>query len=191
MFDSHIATLLEVAASLVNELTDGSRRGKKYEAPRNGDLPGGVAAALPPGSPSGEEIKQDQAAYLARTAEQLRHVFTAVESGNIDQAADTLNALLRATGARPQLDRTPGEPWQVHFHGTTDILAVGWSAGCATALALAIGSDLAGRLGVCQAPKCDRVYVDASRNAARQFCSTACQSRVKAAAHRARRAGRD
>ncbi|MEV7190535.1 CGNR zinc finger domain-containing protein [Streptomyces sp. NPDC093510] len=51
-----------------------------------------------------------------------------------------------------------------------------------------MGSDLAGRLGVCRAPKCDRVYVDTSRNAARQFCSTACQSRVKAAAHRARRA---
>ncbi|MEU5002253.1 CGNR zinc finger domain-containing protein [Streptomyces sp. NPDC021622] len=74
---------------------------------------------------------------------------------------------------------------------TSDTLAVGWSAGCVTALALAIGSDLAGRLGVCQAPKCDRVYVDASRNAARQFSSTTCQSRVKSAAHRARRAGRE
>ncbi len=68
---------------------------------------------------------------------------------------------------------------------------MGWSAGCATALALAIGSDLAGRFGVCQAPQCDRVYVDNSRNAGRQFCSTACQNRVKAAAFRARQAGKD
>ncbi|MFE6758282.1 CGNR zinc finger domain-containing protein [Streptomyces sp. NPDC057684] len=190
MFDSHIATLLEVAASLVNELTGGSRRGKAYEAPSDGDLPDAVAVALPSGGLSREDIEQEQAAYLARTAEQLRHVFAAVESEDIDRAAGILNTLLMNTGARPQLDRTLGEPWQVHFHGTSDTLAVGWSAGCATALALALGSDLAGRLGVCQAPKCDRVYVDTSRNAARQFCSTACQSRVKAAAHRARRAGK-
>ncbi|WP_055566966.1 CGNR zinc finger domain-containing protein [Streptomyces atriruber] len=188
MFDSHIATLLDVAVALVNELTDGARRGKAYVAPRETDLPDAVLAALPPGSLSREEVGQGPAEFLARTAGQLRDVFAAVDSGDIDAAAATLNTLLRATGARPQLDRVPGEPWQVHFHGTEDSLAIGWSAGCATALALALGSDLAGRLGICRAPKCDRVYVDASRNAAKQFCSPACQSRVKAAAHRARRA---
>ncbi|MEV6796542.1 CGNR zinc finger domain-containing protein [Streptomyces sp. NPDC051320] len=52
---------------------------------------------------------------------------------------------------------------------------------------LAVGSELAGRLGVCWAPRCDRVYVDASRNSVRQFCCAPCQSRVKAAAFRARR----
>ena len=52
----------------------------------------------------------------------------------------------------------------MHFHGTTDGLATGWAAGCATGLALAIGSDLAGRLGVCEAERCDRVYVDTSKN---------------------------
>jgi predicted RNA-binding Zn ribbon-like protein len=67
-------------------------------------------------------------------------------------------------------------------------LANGWAAGCASGLALALGSDLAGRLGVCAAPACDRVYVEVSRNAQRRFCSPQCQSRVKAAAHRARRA---
>lgn len=188
MFDSHIATLLDVAVALVNEMTDGARRGKAYAAPRETDLPDAVLAALPPGSLSREEVGQGPAEFLARTAGQLRDVFAAVDSGDIDAAATTLNTLLRATGARPQLDRVPGEPWQVHFHGTEDSLAIGWSAGCATALALALGSDLAGRLGICRAPKCDRVYVDASRNAAKQFCSPACQSRVKAAAHRARRA---
>ncbi|WBB58165.1 CGNR zinc finger domain-containing protein [Streptomyces sp. WMMC500] len=183
MFDSHVATLLDVSAALVNTLTDGTARGRPYTAPRDADLPAAVAAALP-----GEAgAAPAAAAYLARTAEQLRAVFEAVEDQHLDAAADLLNSLLRSTGARPQLDRVPGEPWQVHFHGSDDTLAVGWSAGCATALALALGSDLAGRLGVCRAPRCDRVYVDNSRNAARQFCSTACQSRVKAAAFRARR----
>lgn len=191
MFDSHIATLLGVAVSLVNELTPGDRRGSRYEAPGENGLREAVHAALPPGGVNFEGIGQGQAVYLARTAQRLRRVFSAVDRGDIDAAAVTLNSLLHTTGAHPQLDRVPGEPWQVHFHGAEDSLAIGWSAGCATALTLAIGSDLAGRLGVCQAPKCDRVYVDTSRNAGRQFCSKACQSRVKAAAHRARRAAED
>ena len=45
---------------------------------------------------------------------------------------------------------------------------------------------LADRLGVCDAARCDRVYVDTSRNGARRFCSTACQNRTKAAAFRTR-----
>jgi predicted RNA-binding Zn ribbon-like protein len=117
----------------------------------------------------------------------MRGVFEAMEDGRVDDAAEAVNLLLRETGARPQLDRVPGEPWQVHFHGANDTYGVGWTAGCATALALAVGSELAGRLGVCRAPHCDRVYVDASRNSVRQFCSAPCQSRVKAAAFRARR----
>jgi predicted RNA-binding Zn ribbon-like protein len=54
---------------------------------------------------------------------------------------------------------------------------------------MAIGSDLAGRLGVCQADPCDRVYIDTSYNLGRRFCSRRCQSRVKAAAHRAKSKG--
>jgi predicted RNA-binding Zn ribbon-like protein len=49
-----------------------------------------------------------------------------------------------------------------------------------------VGSSLHGRLGVCSAERCDRVYVDTSRNGSRRFCSTACQNRVKAAAFRAK-----
>jgi predicted RNA-binding Zn ribbon-like protein len=186
MFDSHVTTLLDVAVSLVNALTDGEERGKPYAAPRGPDLAGAVDAGLPPTDTGPRVIEQDQAVYIAQTAQRMRRVFEAVSAGRVDDAATALNALLLSAGARPQLDRVAGEPWQLHFHGRDDSLAVGWSAGCATALALAIGSDLAGRLGVCRATHCDRVYVDSSRNAARQFCSTACQNRTKAAAFRAR-----
>jgi predicted RNA-binding Zn ribbon-like protein len=191
MFDSHVGTLLSVAASLVNALTDGDQHGRRYTAPTGADLPRAVAAALPPPADrtGPVEVRPAEAARLADTARQLRTVFEAVDEDRIADAAGTVNALLHSTGARPQLDLAPGEPWQVHFHGSDDSLAVGWGAGCATALALAIGSSLAGRLGVCGAPQCDRVYVDTSRNGVRQFCSTACQSRVKAAAFRARRGG--
>ncbi|MFF7636510.1 CGNR zinc finger domain-containing protein [Kitasatospora sp. NPDC008050] len=188
MFDSHLATLLEAAVSLVNSLTDGEARGRPYVAPHDADLPAAVDAALPRTGTGTRPraIDPEQAAYLAGTAHRLRRIFEAASAGRIDEAAGVLNGLLLSTGARPQLDQVPGEPWQVHFHGADDSLAVGWSAGCAAGLTLAVGSDLAGRLGVCQAAHCDRVYVDGSRNGARQFCSTACQNRTKAAAFRAR-----
>jgi predicted RNA-binding Zn ribbon-like protein len=141
---------------------------------------------LPSGVTVPAELPTASAEYLAGTARAMRAVFEATEDDRADDAAAILNRLLGETGARPQLDRVPGEPWQVHFHGSSDTYGVGWAAGCATALALAIGSELAGRLGVCVAPRCDRVYVDASRNAVRRFCSAQCQSRVKAAAFRAR-----
>lgn len=189
MFDGHVVTLLDATVSLVNTLTDGTRQGRPYSAPHGDQLPQAVHEALPLSSDR-STVSPDHAAYLAHTAQQMRAVFEAVDSGRIDQAAQLVNVLLRTTGARPQLDCVAGEPWQVHFHGADDSLSVGWSAGCATALALAIGSNLAGRLGVCTAPHCDRVYVDASRNTVRHFCSTACRSRVKAAAYRSRKASR-
>jgi hypothetical protein len=189
LFDSHIQLLLEASASLVNELTDGERRGKPYTAPSGAALSMAVAAALPPGGRVTVPAKLPpvSAEYLASAAREMRGVFEAMEDDRADEAAAAVNRMLRETGARPQLDRVPGEPWQVHFHGASDTYGVGWAAGCATALALAIGSELAGRLGVCVAPRCDRVYVDASRNGVRRFCSAPCQSRVKAAAFRARR----
>ena len=88
------------------------------------------------------------------------------------------------SGGAASSDRTDG--WSLHFHGPDDGLVNGWGAGCAAGLALALGTGLAGRLGVCAAPHCDRVFVDVSRNGQRRFCSPQCQSRVKAAAHRAR-----
>jgi len=190
LFDSHVELLLEAAVSFVNELTDGERRGKAYAAPRADMLPVAAAAAIPASAQGSrpETLPVESARRLAHSAQVMRAVFEAMEEDRVDDAARAINSLLGETGARPQLDRVPGEPWQVHFHGSDDSYGVGWAAGCATALALAVGSELAGRLGVCRAPRCDRVYVDASRNSVRQFCSAACQSRVKASAFRARRA---
>ncbi|MFD7874896.1 hypothetical protein ACFV5G_12445 [Streptomyces sp. NPDC059766] len=47
---------------------------------------------------------------MADTAHALRTVFEAAAASRIDDAAPALNALLRETGARPQLDRAPGQP---------------------------------------------------------------------------------
>src|SRR5262249_31803791 len=97
--------------------------------------------------------------------------------------------LMRDWHAQPVLSRHDGEPWHLHFHHPDAGYAEGWSAGMATALASVVGSEHADRLGVCSAPACDRVFADTSRNGTRRFCSTAAQTRVRAAAFRARKAG--
>jgi predicted RNA-binding Zn ribbon-like protein len=174
-FDSHVVTLVEVAARLVNHLTSGCSGGQEMSAPEGPALVEATADALAGNGRRRPSVSPTDAAALAECAASMR------------EAARTLNVMLAATGARPQLDPLPGGAWHVHFHGRDDSLALGWAAGCATGLALAIGSNLAGRLGVCSADRCDRVFVDTSRNGRRRFCSTACQNRTKTAAYRARR----
>jgi predicted RNA-binding Zn ribbon-like protein len=187
-FSSHMDTVVAVAVRLVNTLTAGAARGRSYAPPSAEDLPAAVTAALRGGRRETRDITPGDAAEFGMVAAALRAVFDAVAGGRLDEAAREVNSLLAVTGARPRLDRHDSEPWHLHFHGADDSLVTGWAAGCATGLAIVLGSELYGRLGVCTADRCDRVYVDTSRNGTRRFCSTTCQNRVKAAAFRARQA---
>jgi len=187
-FNSHMDIVVAVAVGLVNMLTPGHDRGHPYPPLDGPSLPAAATAALRAGRPDTRDVTLAEARDLRGYAMAFRTVFAAIASGDVDTAARQVNELLTATGAHPRLDRHDGEPWHLHFHGAEDSLATGWAAGCATGLAVVLGSDLYGRIGVCTAPRCDRVYVDVSRNGTRRFCSTACQNRVKAAAFRARQA---
>jgi predicted RNA-binding Zn ribbon-like protein len=180
--------VVTVAVSLVNTLTPGEARGHPYPPLDEAGLPAAATAALRAGRPDTRDITLPEARELRGFAMAFRVVFAAVASGDVDTAARQVNDLIAATGAHPRLDRHDGEPWHLHFHGSEDEMAIGWAAGCATGLAVVLGSELHGRIGVCTAPRCDRVYVDTSRNGTRRFCSTTCQNRVKAAAFRARQA---
>jgi predicted RNA-binding Zn ribbon-like protein len=177
--------VVTVAVQLVNALTPGEARGRPYQPPGGAALPVAVTASLRAARPDTPEVSPHEAAGFRAVAEAIRAVFDAVAADRTDEAARLVNEMLARSEARPRLDRHDGEPWHLHFHGAEDSLVTGWAAGCATGLAIVLGSDQQGRLGVCAAPRCDRVYVDISRNATRRFCSTACQNRVKAAAFRA------
>jgi predicted RNA-binding Zn ribbon-like protein len=186
-FDSHVLNLVDVAARLVNELTPGLRGGQEVVLPSHAGRAEAVARALGGNGRVTPEVTSRQATTLAAYAVQMRRVFEATDADDLVEAARVLNKLLVRTGARPQLDPLGAGGYHVHFHGSTDGLDIGWGAGCATGLALAIGTDLAGRLGICAADRCDRVYVDTSKNGTRRFCSTTCQNRTKTAAFRQRR----
>jgi len=171
-FDSYTDRVVGVAAALVNALTPGEHGGRpvRVDAER-------AAAVL------GRPVGAAEAADLTRLAGRLRPVFLAAEDGATDRVAELVNTLLADYRSEPRLSRHDGEPWHLHF---TSAAGTEWGAACATGLAVVVDGQATGRLGVCRADGCDRVYVDVSRNASRRFCSEACLNRTKVAAFRAR-----
>ena len=192
LFDSHVGNLLETAVVLVNRLTPGLDGGHEVDAPdderglrvavRDCVLARGYEISL-------RAVRAGDARLIGATVTEARRVIEDIDRGDLATAARRTNVLLRRTGARPQLDTQGQGAWNLHFHGPDDSFGVGWSAGIAAGLAMALGTTDAGRLGVCAADRCDRVHLDTSRNGGRRFCSTRCQNRAKSAAHRARHGG--
>jgi predicted RNA-binding Zn ribbon-like protein len=187
-FSSHTDTVVRTAVGLVNLLTDGEDRGRKYLPPEGAERAAKLNALFR-AARSRTEVTEAEAQEFGLVAAGLRPVFEAVTTGHIDDAAHRVNDVLKTTGAHPFLERHDGEPWHIHFHSADETSRVkGWAAGLATGLAVVLGGEYFDRLGVCTATHCDRVYVDTSRNGSKRFCSTACQNRVKAAAFRERHA---
>ena len=188
-FNSHVDAVVDSAVRLVNAVTPGEDGGRPAPAPTGEERRAAVVAAVRyPGYEPTPSLREVSA--LCSEVVQARAVFEALDVGDEDRAAEVVNAMLRRTEAHPELDRRPDGGWSIHFHGPDTTFARGWAAGIAAGLAMAVGGDLGSRLGVCDAPTCDRVWVDRSRNTHRRFCSTRCQNRVKAAAHRRRTATR-
>jgi predicted RNA-binding Zn ribbon-like protein len=106
-------------------------------------------------------------------------------------AAAALNRLLARVGARPQLTDHDGG-WHLHVEPAAERLADRIAAWCGAALSWVVTDSGTTRFGVCDDGDCPSVYVDASRNAARRYCSRTCATRAGVAAYRARqRAERD
>ncbi|GAA2740098.1 CGNR zinc finger domain-containing protein [Terrabacter aerolatus] len=184
-FDSHIERLLDTTVALVNLASPGEAHGTAYDPPVGRDLVAGVADVTSTPEQRSRPTPAEASALL-EVVPSARAVFEAAARDDLAAAAAIANDLLDTTRARPRLDPDEGGRFQLHFHGPDDGYVRGWQAGIASGLAVALGSDLGGRLGVCEAAGCDRVFVDGSKNGTRRFCSPQCQSRVKAAAHRAR-----
>jgi predicted RNA-binding Zn ribbon-like protein len=184
-----MSDVVSVAAGLVNLLTPGFEHGRPYSPPEDEELAPAVTAVLRARYSAGRRIRPvtpEEAAGLLVVAGELRDVFAAVDRGSVDAAAHLVNGMLARTGARPALERHDEEPWHLHFHSADGSPVSSWAASCATGLAVVLGGELYDRLGLCTAPRCDRVFIDTSRNGTRRYCSTSCQNRVKTAAFRAR-----
>ena len=97
-----------------------------------------------------------------------------------------VNALLAAADATPRLVRHDDFDWHVHATADDAPLAVRIRVEAALALVDVIRSDEVGRLRACEAPDCDGVLVDLSRNGSKRFCSVRCGNRMNMVAFRAR-----
>jgi predicted RNA-binding Zn ribbon-like protein len=112
----------------------------------------------------------------------LRALWTMPE----DALVAALNGILRATRALPQLVRH--DDWEYHLHATPPEapLADRMAVEAAMALVDVVRQQELERLRVCDAPDCDDLLVDQSKNRSRRYCSSACLNRVNVAAFRAR-----
>jgi predicted RNA-binding Zn ribbon-like protein len=186
-FNSHLDAIVAVTVRLVNVATPGQKQGRDYAVPVGAELTRALDETAGAGR-TRRPLSDADATELTRQVPRLRTVFEALADRDQDRAAADLNDLMAAVGTKPRLERHDGEPWHLHFHARGQSVVDHWLASSALGLAVVVGSEHWERLGVCMAQACDRVYVDVSRNGRRRFCSTACQSRTKAAAYRARQA---
>ncbi|OXM54256.1 CGNR zinc finger domain-containing protein [Amycolatopsis alba] len=184
--DGHHAIHLETGVALINALTGDHVHGKPKPAPVGHDLVRAAAEAL---RQSDGQVDLPVAERLRAVASRLREIIESLSRREYDQAAGLLNRMLADSKARPHLHRHGDQSWHLHFHSPDADLVQQWTAGLAVSVAAALGDHIPHRVGLCAAPRCDQVYIDASQAQIKRFCGLACQNRVKAAAYRARRSG--
>jgi predicted RNA-binding Zn ribbon-like protein len=109
-------------------------------------------------------------------------------SGDRDAIVEETNAMLRESGALPQLVRH--DTWDYHLHAVPPEadLAVRILVETAMAMVDVVRMEELERLRTCAADDCDDVLVDLSKNRSRRFCDSGCGNRTNVAAYRARKA---
>ena len=114
----------------------------------------------------------------------LRAVWTARD---MRTAAAVVNGMVAEAGALPQLTDHDGHDWHLHFTAVQARVASRLGADAGMALVEVLREDGLARLRTCEAPECEAVFVDLSRNRSRRYCDTGnCGNRLHVAAYRAR-----
>ncbi|MFD0689387.1 CGNR zinc finger domain-containing protein [Actinomadura fibrosa] len=145
---------------------------------RHGEAPADVAAGA---------FTEDDAAALRAAVARLTAVLTETDP---DRAALAVNDLLVGCGARPRLSRHDGHAWHLHVDRGDDASWAEWlTASSALALAQIISESGGPAWGECAASGCARLFLGTGPGSARRFCSPACATRERVAAHRRRARG--
>jgi len=102
-------------------------------------------------------------------------------------AAAVVNGMVAEAGALPQLTDHDGYAWHLHWTSPSARVASRLAADAGMALAEVLRDQERERLHTCEAPGCEAVFVDLSRNRSRRYCDTGnCGNRMHVAAYRAR-----
>jgi predicted RNA-binding Zn ribbon-like protein len=141
------------------------------------------------GEPEPIELSAAGLAALREAAFELREAFTA---GDVAVAADRINGLLAGRAHPPRLTTHGGTfGWHLHVDGSDDAPWAEWflTSSC-LALAVLLAQRQAPPAGICESACCGRPFVNVGRGSPRRYCSAACGTRERVAAHReARRVG--
>jgi predicted RNA-binding Zn ribbon-like protein len=116
----------------------------------------------------------------------LRNVFERAQADDAPGVVDALNGLFVRSNASPRLVQHDDLPLHLHFTPDDATLDRRLGAEIATALAIVVRDGGISRLRICDAPDCDGVFVDVSKNRSRRFCDTQCGNRQNVAAYRRR-----
>ncbi|MGH8965301.1 MAG: CGNR zinc finger domain-containing protein, partial [Actinomycetes bacterium] len=98
-----------------------------------------------------------------------------------------INALVSDAAVIPRLTNHDGYDWHMHYFSPGASLAEHLAVDCGMALAHVISGGERERLRRCEAPDCDQVLVDLSRNRSKRYCDArTCGNRLHVAAYRER-----
>jgi predicted RNA-binding Zn ribbon-like protein len=116
---------------------------------------------------------------LAHLKADLRLIFTAAAAGKGEEVVERLNALLIRYPFHPEIAQHDGQSWHLHLaeHGSA---ADKYAARAVVGLAGIVTQMGPERLGSCTGAECQGVFIDASTNRSRRFCSDRCAAKVRA-----------
>jgi predicted RNA-binding Zn ribbon-like protein len=107
---------------------------------------------------------------LRQLRTELAAVFGAAAEGSDSDAVGRLNALLVQYPMLPVLARHDGPRWHLHLDDVGSV-ADRYAAGAVMGLAMTAAQFGIDRLGVCAIASCQAVFIDASSNRSRCYCS--------------------
>ncbi|HET7356887.1 MAG TPA: CGNR zinc finger domain-containing protein [Nocardioidaceae bacterium] len=123
-----------------------------------------------------------------REVHALRESIRSVFECETDQEACTIvNRLVSQAAVTPRMTDHDGYSWHIHYFSPGASLADHLAVDCGMALAQVISSGERERLRRCEAPGCEQVLVDLSRNRSKRYCDArTCGNRLHVAAYRER-----
>ncbi|MGI8901424.1 MAG: CGNR zinc finger domain-containing protein [Nocardioides sp.] len=129
-------------------------------------------------------LTRDDLVAVRRLRDAVRTVFDSTDERS---SAAAVNVLVREAGVTPRLTDHDGYDWHIHYFTPGAALAEHLSADCGMALAHVVAAGEWDRLRGCDAPGCEQVLVDLSRNRSRRYCDArTCGNRLHVAAYRER-----
>jgi predicted RNA-binding Zn ribbon-like protein len=109
-------------------------------------------------------------AVLEHVRTEFTAIFTSAATGDGQAAIKRLNALLVQFPIQPELVGHDDQRWHVHLaaHGSASDQ---FAAGAIIGVALTVSLYGVSRLGICAIASCPRVFIDASTNRSRRYCT--------------------